>query len=574
LLAFPLFAVGQVTVPIVSGTTWSAADAKDNPLAAGPNAENVCPGTNPVNCAPGATSYGGSFDPWIVPAQFGYPAATWIWAPGVTGATTPASPQTFWFSTTFYLCGTPPYQDGTLSVASDNVANVYLNSQPQFFTYSSASTSGGTTTFTGSGMTVLPVGASITVAGDSNLSYDETYSVVTSSTSVLTATSSSGTPSGSGANGAIYGGGPPPIATSAGFSAATTVAVPGSQLAQGENIINIVATNTATPGCEGQNSYQCNPAGVLFGASFTDSVSAEPTCSGGASVGTVQTKSCPSGQTGDEFRVCACILGNGEWTPWFNACQTPPPTYTIGGTISGLTGGGLELQDNGGNNLTVSAGASSFTFNGSVPAGSSYSVTVLTQPSNPTQSCTVANGSGTANGNVTNIEITCKTTTPPPTCTGANGQIYGVGQTQSIACSNGEVGSQTETCQSNGAWSAPSGTCSCPSGQLLCLNTLTQTNQCVVPQPGLKDNSGVVHSWCGNILNENISCSSACQAGVACGPAYNNSDHLQTTDLYCGDGSIGTATGGGSDVALVTFLALMAVWSTAIVWRLRKKASP
>ena len=32
-----------------------------------------------------------------------------------------------------------------------------------------------------------------------------------------------------------------------------------------------------------------------------------------------------------------------------------------GGTISGLSGSGLVLQDNGGNNLTVSAGATSFT---------------------------------------------------------------------------------------------------------------------------------------------------------------------------------------------------------------------
>ena len=63
---------------------------------------------------------------------------------------------------------------------------------------------------------------------------------------------------------------------------------------------------------------------------------------------------------------------------------TPPPpaatTYTIGGTVTGLTGTGLVLQDDGGNNVTVSASATSFTFNAPVLSNGAYSVTVLTQP--------------------------------------------------------------------------------------------------------------------------------------------------------------------------------------------------
>jgi len=89
---------------------------------------------------------------------------------------------------------------------------------------------------------------------------------------------------------------------------------------------------------------------------------------------------------------------------------TPPPTYTIGGTISGLSGSGLVLQNNGGSALSVN-GNGSFTFASAVPGGTSYSVTVSTQPTNPAQNCTVNNGSGMANSNVTNVQVVCTTTT-------------------------------------------------------------------------------------------------------------------------------------------------------------------
>ncbi len=97
------------------------------------------------------------------------------------------------------------------------------------------------------------------------------------------------------------------------------------------------------------------------------------------------------------FAVAGCGSGN----------STPPShaTYTIGGTISGLTGTGLVLQDNGGDNLTVSANATSFTFATAVASGGAYNVSVFTQPSG--QVCTVTSGGGTATGNVTNVNLAC-----------------------------------------------------------------------------------------------------------------------------------------------------------------------
>lgn len=100
----------------------------------------------------------------------------------------------------------------------------------------------------------------------------------------------------------------------------------------------------------------------------------------------------------------ACSSGGTASTP-------PPATYTVGGAVSGLSNSGLVLQDNGGNNLTVAADATSFTFSTALASGSAYSVTVLTQPSSPAaQNCGVTNGSGNvASAAVTSVQVTCST---------------------------------------------------------------------------------------------------------------------------------------------------------------------
>ena len=103
-----------------------------------------------------------------------------------------------------------------------------------------------------------------------------------------------------------------------------------------------------------------------------------------------------------------CTVTNGSGTAAANITNVQvscTSKFSIGGTITGLTGTGLVLQDNGGDNLTVQAGASSFTFATLVPGA--YNVTVLTQPSNPVQTCVVTNGSGSASANVSNVSVTC-----------------------------------------------------------------------------------------------------------------------------------------------------------------------
>src|ERR1700722_13858589 len=111
-------------------------------------------------------------------------------------------------------------------------------------------------------------------------------------------------------------------------------------------------------------------------------------------------------QPSNPAQTCAVTFG-GTGTATSNVvivrvtCNTN--TFTLGGNVSGLSGTGLVLQDNGGNNLAINANGS-FTFSTPINRGSSYNVTILTQPSNPTQNCAVSNGFGASiTGNLTNV---------------------------------------------------------------------------------------------------------------------------------------------------------------------------
>ena len=108
-----------------------------------------------------------------------------------------------------------------------------------------------------------------------------------------------------------------------------------------------------------------------------------------------------------------------------SSSNTPPvPTYTIGGAITGLTGSGLVLQLNGGSNLPVNPNATAFTFVTQLAVGAMYNVSVLTQPTSPSQTCTVSNGSGNVgSASVASISISCatKTFTVGGTVTGLTG---------------------------------------------------------------------------------------------------------------------------------------------------------
>ncbi|AKU95586.1 Glycine-rich RNA-binding protein GRP1A [Labilithrix luteola] len=94
------------------------------------------------------------------------------------------------------------------------------------------------------------------------------------------------------------------------------------------------------------------------------------------------------------------------------SAETDASLFEIGGTVTGLEGSGLVLKNNGADDLAVDSGggSSTFKFKTKVAAGTKYDVTVATNPEKPSQSCTVAGGSGTVvAGGVSTVVVNCST---------------------------------------------------------------------------------------------------------------------------------------------------------------------
>jgi uncharacterized repeat protein (TIGR03803 family) len=116
---------------------------------------------------------------------------------------------------------------------------------------------------------------------------------------------------------------------------------------------------------------------------------------------TVQTQ--PTGLT--------CSVSNGTGTMGSAAVSNiavvcSANTYTVGGTISGLTASGLVLLDNGADATTLSANATQFTMNTGIAYGGAYAITVQTAPARLV--CSVSNGTGIIGAaEVTSVSIAC-----------------------------------------------------------------------------------------------------------------------------------------------------------------------
>lgn len=119
----------------------------------------------------------------------------------------------------------------------------------------------------------------------------------------------------------------------------------------------------------------------------------------------------------------ACALG-------LSGCGGSTPNLSVGGSVSGLQKSGMVLQNQGGPDLAVSPGASSFNFREYIQADEEYNVTIKTQPTGA--DCTISDGRGRSAFNVQTIRISCVTRTYD-----LGGTITGLGAATGLILSNG-----------------------------------------------------------------------------------------------------------------------------------------
>lgn len=133
------------------------------------------------------------------------------------------------------------------------------------------------------------------------------------------------------------------------------------------------------------------PTALDSGSAYTVTISTQPSSP-------VQTCTVAGG-TG--------TIGGADVTSIAVNCDTNK--FAIGGSVSGLDGTGLVLQNNGGNDLSLSADGT-FAFSAAIASGASYAITIKSQPTNPWQTCTMTNAAGTVDASpIANIAVTCTT---------------------------------------------------------------------------------------------------------------------------------------------------------------------
>ncbi len=151
----------------------------------------------------------------------------------------------------------------------------------------------------------------------------------------------------------------------------------------------------ANAACLQTTSFHCTKSSQCMTPSQTGTCESVGYCS-------FPDSSCPDGKrfgdlAGDSLSN-TCV---GSQQPGIDAA---PVFVTIGGTVTGLTGTGLVLHDNTADPLAITANGM-FTFATKLAQGTGYSVSVATPPSG--QDAYVGHASGTANGPVTSVVVSC-----------------------------------------------------------------------------------------------------------------------------------------------------------------------
>jgi N-acetylneuraminic acid mutarotase len=189
------------------------------------------------------------------------------------------------------------------------------------------------------------------------------------------------------------------LTNSSGIVAAANVTNVGVSCADIDYNIGVSVSGLSGNGLVLEDNGGDNLSVAPSGGSTVTSTFATAVASGSAYDVTVLTQ--PTGQ------ICSVTAPHSGTVTGANVtvALTCANTYTIGGTLSGLTTGSVVLADNGGNALTLSSNGT-FAFTTPLAQGTTYAVTVSTQPSG--QVCTLSAASGTVGaGNVTTVRLIC-----------------------------------------------------------------------------------------------------------------------------------------------------------------------
>lgn len=127
--------------------------------------------------------------------------------------------------------------------------------------------------------------------------------------------------------------------------------------------------------------------------------------------------------------------------------RAEPSTYAVGGTVTGLAGTNLVLENNGADPIVVlpnADGTARFEFQTRLLAGASYAVKVRTQPETPEQTCTVTGGEGVIDPSTPAVVAVGCTTNRYPVSGTVSG-LNGTGLTLSLGSEQATVSASAPT---------------------------------------------------------------------------------------------------------------------------------
>ena len=135
------------------------------------------------------------------------------------------------------------------------------------------------------------------------------------------------------------------------------------------------------------------------------------------------------GEARQEAYLCGnAFVGTGGSPSYAPAGQTHDDKYFVGGTVGGLNGS-VVLQNNEGNNLTISS-AGPYNFSVALDDEAFYNVSILTQPD--TQTCSLAHSAGQIDGhNISSVNLTCENYTYS-----IGGTLNGLGDNDELVLQN------------------------------------------------------------------------------------------------------------------------------------------